>query len=180
MQTKRVKCPKCGVVLDVRNSQNEEIKQITCPSCKSSLRVKFSIHEESLEAQTYYAPSSKTSDSCKTQLVSNNSNTVNSASLLFNNQEYKLEDGLNIIGRKGSTSNVTIQIDTHDRYMSRMHCSIMISSLPDGTKKVVLSNYQNKNQTCVDNQRVEEGDAIRLVDGNIIIMGHTEICFKMS
>lgn len=180
MQTKRVKCPKCGVVLDVRNSQNEKIKQITCPSCKSTLRVKFSIQEEPLDANTFYAYSSKASNSCETQLVMNNSKKDLSASLLYNNMEYKLEEGLNIIGRKGSTSNATVQIDTVDRFMSRMHCSIMISTSPDGTKKVILSNYQNKNQTRVDNQRVEEGDAIRLIDGNIITMGHTELLFKMS
>ena len=59
MQTKRIKCPKCGVVLDVKNSQNEVVKQITCPSCKTALQVKFQPQQEKqdpVEAHTYYAP----------------------------------------------------------------------------------------------------------------------------
>ena len=42
METKRIKCPSCGVLLDVRNSQNEAVKMITCPQCKAQLRVMFS------------------------------------------------------------------------------------------------------------------------------------------
>ena len=42
METKRIKCPSCGVLLDVRNSQNEAIKIISCPQCKARLRVVFS------------------------------------------------------------------------------------------------------------------------------------------
>lgn len=39
METKRIKCPSCGVLLDVRNSQNEAVKMITCPQCKAQLKV---------------------------------------------------------------------------------------------------------------------------------------------
>ena len=42
METKRIKCPSCGVLLDVRNSQNEAVKMITCPQCKAQLKVMFS------------------------------------------------------------------------------------------------------------------------------------------
>ena len=42
MEIKRIKCPSCGVLLDVRNSQNEAVKVITCPQCKTQLRVMFS------------------------------------------------------------------------------------------------------------------------------------------
>ncbi len=41
MQVKRIKCPSCGVVLDVRNSKNESVKQISCPKCKVGLEVIF-------------------------------------------------------------------------------------------------------------------------------------------
>jgi hypothetical protein len=64
--------------------------------------------------------------------------------------------------------------------MSRQHCSIEVSTLPDGTKKAVLRNYQNKNQTTVDGQPIENDDTIRLTDGNCITMGHTTVTFKLS
>ena len=192
MQTKRIKCPKCGVVLDVKNSLNEEVKQITCPSCKSVLQVKFAPQQEPLEAKTYIAPpKNTTADNGATQLAGNSygatllvtdahkSNNAK-AKLLFGGVSYPLEEGQNIVGRKATTSNATVQIATDDRYMSRQHCSITVTALPDGTKKVVLSNYQNKNLTAVDGQEIGTGDAIRLTDGNAITMGHTKVTFKLS
>lgn len=36
METKRIKCPSCGVLLDVRNSQNEAVKMIIVLNVKLS------------------------------------------------------------------------------------------------------------------------------------------------
>ena len=191
MQTKRIKCPSCGVVLDVQNSKNELVKQITCPKCKAVLQVKFPPQQEPLEAKTYYAPPKKLvadngatqlagTSYGATQLVTDTPKISTSAKLLYDGISYPLEEGQNIIGRKGNTSKATIQIATDDRYMSRQHCSINVTTLPDETKKAVLSNYQNKNLTSIDGQPIETGDAIRLTDGNSITMGHTTITFKLS
>lgn len=49
MEELRIKCPSCGIVLEVRNSKNEAVKQITCPNCKKHLAVTF--HEEPKPAQ---------------------------------------------------------------------------------------------------------------------------------
>lgn len=43
----RIQCPSCGIILDVRNSKHEAIKQIVCPNCKKRLAVNF---EEELES----------------------------------------------------------------------------------------------------------------------------------
>lgn len=205
MQTKRIICPKCKAVLDVKNSQNETVKQITCPSCKTILQVKFQPQQEApqqepIEAPTYYAPSKRpTTDSGATQLAGSNGETVlggglsgatqlytptqktmATAKLTFGGKDYPLNEGQNIVGRQGTTSKATVQIETADRYMSRQHCSITVSTLPDGTKKAVLSNYQNKNLTTIDGQPIETGDSIRLTDGNSITMGHTTVTFKLS
>ena len=204
MQTKRIICPKCKAVLDVTNSKNETLKQITCPSCKTILQVKFPPQQEQpqqepIEAHTYYAPSKRSmADSGATQLAGAGGETVlggglsgatqlymptqkttSTAKLTFEGNDYPLEEGRNIVGRKGTTSKATVQIATEDRYMSRQHCSITVTTLPDGTKKAVLSNYQNKNLTTVDGQEIETGDEIRLTNGDRITMGHTTVVFKL-
>jgi len=190
MQTKRIICPNCRAILDVKNSKNEEVKHFSCPSCKTLLQVKFGPQQEPVEAPTYIAPSPSQSgldgatqlasaDYAATQLCSTPKSQATSK-LLFHGVVYELEEGQNIIGRKGTTSKATIQIATEDRYMSRQHCAIKVTTLPDGTKKAVLSNYQNKNLTSIDGQEVETGDEIRLTDGNSITMGHTTITFKLS
>jgi pSer/pThr/pTyr-binding forkhead associated (FHA) protein len=204
MQTKRIICPKCKAVLDVTNSKNETLKQITCPSCKTILQVKFQPQQEQpqqepIEAKTYYAPPKRSmADSGATQLAGAGGETVlggglsgatqlymptqkttSTAKLTFEGNDYPLEEGRNIVGRKGTTSKATVQIATEDRYMSRQHCSITVTTLPDGTKKAVLSNYQNKNLTTVDGQEIETGDEIRLTNGDRITMGHTTVVFKL-
>lgn len=198
MQTKRIKCPNCNAVLDVKNSKNEEVKQITCPKCKTPLKVKFEIQQQELQqkpqepvtAHTFLEmPQKKVDDgatqlgviaSGATQLVMPSSKSDAIAKLMYGGVCYPLEEGKNIVGRKGTTSKATVQIDTADRYMSRQHCSITVKTLPDGTKKAVLSNYQNKNLTSVDGQEIATGDEIRLTDGNAITMGHTTVTFKLS
>jgi hypothetical protein len=49
MEELRIKCPSCGIALEVRNSKNEAVKRITCPNCKKHLAVTF--HEEPKPAQ---------------------------------------------------------------------------------------------------------------------------------
>lgn len=192
MQIKRVKCPQCNAVLDVKNSKNEEVKQIACPSCQTLLQVRFAPQQEPIEAQTFLGTpqSSHPLNNGETQLAVGISGatrlhiseqqTHSHTELLYGGVNYPLVEGQNIVGRKGTTSKATVQIETADRYMSRQHCSITVTTLHDGTKKAVLSNYQNKNLTTIDGQPIETGDSIRLTDGNSITMGHTTVTFKHS
>ena len=192
MQIKRVKCPQCNVVLDVKNSKNEDVKQISCPSCKTLLQVRFAPQQEPIEAHTFFETPqhSSLSDSGETQLAAGvlgatelfklGTHTHSHAEIIFGAISYPLIEGQNIIGRKGNTSKATVQIDSADRYMSRQHIAIDVTKLPDGTLKAVLCNYHNKNLTSVDGQPISGGDIIRLVDGNNITMGHTTVTFKLS
>lgn len=41
METLRIKCPSCGIILEVKNSKNEAVKRIVCPHCKKQLAVTF-------------------------------------------------------------------------------------------------------------------------------------------
>lgn len=190
MQTKRIICPNCRAVLEVKNSKNEEVKRIICPSCKTPLKVIFDLQQEPIEAPTYIAPSPLQpgldgatqlagADYAATQLCTTPKSQT-TAKLLFHGVVYELEEGQNIIGRKGTSSKATVQIDTDDRYMSRQHCCITVKTLPDGVKKAVLSNYQNKNQTTIDGQEIATDDEIRLTDGDSITMGRTTVTFKLS
>lgn len=188
MMKKSVVCPNCGAILEVVNSKNETIKQIFCPNCKIDLQVKFgSPPKKTLDAHTYYAPKSPNMGETQlssgkvgaTKLASPPSKRV-SAKLVFNGVEYPLQMGRNVVGRKATTSQASIQIDTADRYMSRQHVLINLTKLSDGTIKATLCNYQNKNDTTIDGQPIETGDEIRLVDGNTITMGDTSVIFKTS
>lgn len=191
MQIKRIQCPNCKVILDVKNSKDEEVKQIKCKNCGTPLKVTFRPQQEPVEAHTYIAEPKKPSvDSGATQLSAGSFGATQlaaathkletQAKLMFGLVSYPLKEGQNIVGRMGSTSKATVQIETTDRYMSRQHCCITVTKLPDGTIKAVLSNYQNKNLTTVDGEPIETGDQIRLTNFNKITMGMTTVTFKLS
>lgn len=192
MMKKSVVCPNCGVILEVVNSKNEAVKQIFCPNCKIDLQVRFdSPPKQPLDAHTYYAPKSQKDrdNNGETQLSRSKAGATIlapapskniSAKLVFKGVDYPLQMGRNVIGRKATTSQASIQIATTDRYMSRQHAVIHVSTLPDGTLKATFQNYQNKNDTTIDGQPIETGDEIRLVDGNSITMGYTSIIFKAT
>ena len=198
MQVKRIKCPKCGVLLDVTNSQNEEEKRITCPQCKVGLKVRFpkpAPKQEILTAHTVYNPQGREpvpqnegatqiggmapgpSDNGSTQIGSPKS-FVRQAVLEFEGVSYDLELGQNTVGRKAKSSQASLQIPTADRYMSRQHALVTVTRLRDGGLKATLRNDQNKNDTLVNGQAIENGDEIRLLNGNRITMGHTTLIFK--
>lgn len=190
MQTKRVQCPSCGQVLQVRNTRNETIKEFTCPKCNVLLQVKSPPQQEPLEAKTYLGPRKAFSDIGATRLGGGNVASTrlvvpnvkpNAKPILeYNGQQYKLGEGQNIIGRKCTTSKATILIPTDDPYLSRQHCKITVSLLPNGMKKVGLSNFRNKNRTYVNDQLIVEGDIVCLSDGYKIKMGETIVTFKLS
>lgn len=182
MQTKRIKCPNCGVVLDVKNSKDEAVKLITCPQCGVTLRVKFPAVQQPkqpLDAETFIATKKPQQQSSDTVLAKKKTQSGKKPVLSFLGRQYSLFIGENIVGRQASTSNASLQIATNDHYMSRHHAKITITRLSDGTIKAVIRNYQNKNATMVDGMRLNDDDAVVLQPGSQIVMGGTTVTFNI-
>ena len=180
MEIKRIQCPNCGIVLDVRNSKMEDEKLITCPQCKAVLKVRFR-HEAPLEAKTVLAGGY---NSGETQLGGMNSATqlasaanTKSCYLSVDGRSYPLAVGLNTVGRKAPSSQASLQIETDDLYMSRRHAKIEVKEVSD-IRQSIISNDQNKNATYVDGQELQSGDAVILRNGSEIIMGKTHVIYK--
>ena len=180
MEIKRIQCPNCGVVLDVRNSKMEDEKLITCPQCKAVLKVRFR-HEAPLEAKTVLAGGLNSGETQlggmngATQLVS--ASNAKDCYLCVAGQNYPLANGLNTVGRKAPSSQASLQIEIDDRYMSRRHAKIEVREVA-GIRQTIISNDQNKNATYVDGQELQSGDAVILRDRSEIIMGKTHVIFK--
>lgn len=203
METKRIKCPNCGVLLDVRNSQNEAVKLITCPQCKAQLKVNFPPKQQyassPLGGETQYvkpnagATQYENHDDGATRYVGqpssgNDDDTILAGKptlatpgfLSYGSQRYPLEFGSNVIGRKASTSQATVQIATDDRYMSRQHLNINVIKISAEKVRVVASNYHNKNATYINGQLLGEGDQLILTDGSTIKMGNTLVTYHQK
>lgn len=46
MESLKIKCPVCGIFLEVTNSKNEAVKRIVCPNCKKTLAITFRDEKE--------------------------------------------------------------------------------------------------------------------------------------
>lgn len=158
MEVKRVKCPKCGVILEVKNSKNEVVKNFTCPGCNASLSVSFQRQEL---------------DDNATRLQCNKLNSAFLPTLISNGQYFQLNIGRNIIGRKADSSVADIQIKTDDRLISRHHALITVEQAPSGGYLAKLTNYKNKNLTRVNGLDLVDDDEVILEEGATLLMGAT-------
>lgn len=175
MQTKNIKCPKCGVVLEVRNSKNEAVKIIKCPQCRVSLKVKFQQEtEETLDAVTHIAGRNNTYNTvlgCGTPRGAR-------AYIVCGQKEYELREGSQIVGRKAIPSTADIQLDVDDRYISRHNAVVTVKNTED-RMTVTIKNYKNLNPIYVGKVELNEGDEVMLSDGTEFLMGTTKMTLKI-
>lgn len=93
----------------------------------------------------------------------------------FGGRTYPLQNGVNTIGRKASTSKASVQVDTDDHRMSRHHAQLQLDSLGNGIVKLKISNWQNKNGTWVNDTLLADGEVIIVKPGDRIRMGETVV-----
>ena len=177
VQDLQVKCPHCQAVLSVKNSRNETFKEFECPSCHSSLRVKFPAAPPSQEeGRTIIGGKRQQLDPDRTCI--NRSDKGARYFLDCNGRAYELKEGLNTIGRKASMSHATIQIATDSMRMSRNHSRIELKRLSDGSMKIYISNWQNRNPTYVNGIELKPGDIMNLQEGYELKMGDNILRIK--
>lgn len=127
----------------------------------------------------YVRHSSSPSQSDET-ILAGKKEEVTPGYLLYGGQKYPLGFGNNVIGRKATTSQATVQIVTDDRYMSRQHLAIQVIKASTDKVRVVVSNYHNKNASYVNGQLLNEGDQLVLTEGSIIKMGNTTVVYHQK
>ncbi|MDR0393841.1 MAG: FHA domain-containing protein [Tannerella sp.] len=93
-------------------------------------------------------------------------------------QEFQLNEGISIVGRKAKTFTANICIQTEDKTMSRSHIRIEIKKNPKGGYFHYLSDNNSKNNTLYNGKRIKDGDVVVLKDGDEIVMGRTIIRFN--
>ena len=176
MEKKNVKCPACGVVLEVKNTQGEEVKNIKCLQCGKSLRVWFQKQkdEEPLDAPTYIAGKNNS----ETQIASGKT-TDGKAFILCEGKCYELHEGCNIVGRKASTSKADVQLEVADHYMSRQNVEMRVYKT-GGTVTVTIACYKNLNPVFLGKEELKKGNELVLSDGDEFTMGKTQMTIKIE
>ena len=175
MNTVRIKCPKCSVLLEVRNSKNEAVKSIKCPKCGSFLQIRFRVEQK--EEKPIPVEANNDDTSVETMLPTD----VNSkAMLVCDDLQYVLNVGMNVVGRQSSKSTANIQIQCGDIYMSRSHAKINVVKTISGKLKCIISNGNNKNPILINGLLLGKTDEVILSDDDKIKMGNTIVKFVLE
>lgn len=156
----KIKCPECGAVLTVQYAKGIEQKSVRCPVCKIVHPYKDYKPYQTREVED------KTEYEQKAVLPGSLTDTTNGKC-------YQLNVGVNTIGRKAASSNASLQIDTSDRYMSRVHIEIRF----DGSFHF-LRVLTDKNQTLVNGQSLLKDEEIILQGGEVLTLAYTDLRFE--
>lgn len=154
MEELRIKCPSCGIILDVRNSKEEAVKRIVCPNCQKHLAVTF--HESPAPVRPSIA------------------------ALYFGDAVYQLKEGLQTIGRKDPLSEADIQVATGDASLLLVHAQLKVVARDDGNYKYIVMPCGHEASVLVNSLPLEEGDEVMLNIGDELCLGDTVLLLKPS
>lgn len=177
----QIKCPECGAFLTIEDSPNNAGKKVKCPVCKT-----VNVYEKFRRpGSADHAEKGKEEDST-TSVVQNRVSAV----LVLVDQDtgirYKLREGRNTVGRMThqSASKADVAITKgegcEDMGFSREHMIIEVKAMKDGFLHAFISNYKNKNRTCVNGEELAEGDVLGLNNGDIIKSSATVLRFEVQ
>lgn len=98
--------------------------------------------------------------------------------LITNGKVYPLRMGRNTVGRRSESSTATLQIETEDRYMSRVNAIVEVSRTAYGDWHIIIGSCNENNLVKIDGHSLLIGDRVVLQAGNIIRLGHSDIAFS--
>lgn len=146
---------------------NIEKKRVTCSSCGKS------------EAFTdYELVSDVLNNSSDTVLPGGNRGTVylvDDAS----GERYRLNIGVNCVGRNAKTSSADVRIFTDDFSISRMHSYFTVSESSNGALRCSISNAKNKFPTLVNGVELEDGDVLPVAPGDVITLASSKFYIEI-
>jgi pSer/pThr/pTyr-binding forkhead associated (FHA) protein len=149
------------------------IKTFNCPQCRKPIPVSLVLDRDDMgnkDSETVLlSPLQKDSGMGKLHIVEN----IYTPSQIIN-----LHEGVNIIGRKTSSSTLTTHIETIDKLMSRQHIIIEVKKDNKGQYKHYLSDNKSKNNTLYNNNYLEKEEVVVLKNKDEIQIGHTKLVFE--
>lgn len=97
--------------------------------------------------------------------------------LVFGGACYPLAEGRNTVGRRGQTSQASIQLPTTDMCMSRVNAMLDVVKLADGSYHVSVSSVNEHNLVKINGHAVPVNNRIMLLDGMVLTLGQSAVTF---
>ena len=163
-------CPSCKAVLEFDRAV---ISMVKCPKCHYAGKVEIF---KKLEPGTFI-PGNKTGQFSK---PGNLEFLESDVEWLQTEKTVDLQIGINTLGRKSPNSTGNFQLPVEDLFMSKEHAVIDVVMKTDGVFEHRLWDKGSRNGTFHNEERLENGDVIKLIKGDIIKLGHTVLKFSVE
>ena len=184
----QIQCPDDGAVLAITNQPGLENKRVTCPVCKKSrpFTQYKKINSKGSKDDTALPESNgeKTTPGyggCDQHNFTMENRSLGRLAVISTGEHYPLRSGRQVIGRKASSSQADIQIDTGDgRHMSRSHMVIEVSYVKGKGFVHCAKLFKDQcNDTFVNSVKLEAGDSIVLHHGDVLRLPDAELKFEI-
>jgi FOG: FHA domain len=168
-----IRCPHCHVGLKVDESKLPvNINSFPCPKCKKEIPVSLVVKPKTGESD------SETILLASHPFVSRIGGLRVVENRLTSAQSISLQEGINIVGRKSDSSDISCPIATEDKQMSRAHIMIEVKKDIKGFYQHYLSDNKSKNRTLYNNNYLEQDEVIVLKNKDEIQIGQTLLIFE--
>ena len=165
-----VKCPHCRTGLKVDETKIPEgITSFKCPQCKHDIPVSY---------LTQRAADGGSETVLLRPVEKRQGRITVLAAFDTPEQVFPLSEGTHIVGRKSSTTEAAIAIETSDRTMSRNHARIEVKKDRRGNLIHTLSDCQSKNHTLYNGVPLGAGETVVLKDNDELRLGRTTLRFN--
>jgi len=162
-------CPSCKAVLEFDRAL---IRVVKCPKCNYRGNVENFKEKEPATEVPDDSSAGKLYKPGKLELLESD------AEWLQEGKTVDLKPGVNTLGRMSSNSTANTQLPVADPFISRNHASVEVVMKTGGVFEHHLSDMENsKNGAFHNGERLEKGDVIKLIPGDIIKLGHTSFKF---
>lgn len=94
-------------------------------------------------------------------------------------QRFTINQQYTVIGRKNNSGQMNqpdVEVNTQDKYMSKKHC--LVRRQDNG--QYSIEDYKSANGTKLNGKKLESGEAIYLMSGDVITIGHTDFTVSLE
>ncbi len=168
---KKIRCPKCDefISFDETNYTEGQTLVFVCDNCNKQFSIR--IVKKSKKDNTPEETTEQPNDYGYVTVLANEFGAK---------QDFKLELGDNVFGRRNKGTVINHPIETRDRSIDRIHCIINVSINKKGEIIHTLRDAPSITGTFLMNEILGDRDKIQITDGAIITIGAATIIFHKT
>ena len=164
---KKIRCPKCDefITFDETNYPEGQTLVFVCDNCAKQFTIRI------LKKSQKGNPELEKSQSIDLGYVTVLQNEFGAK------QEFQLQLGDNVFGRRNKGTVINQPIETRDRSIDRIHCIIHVAIGKNNQIIYTLRDAPSLTGTFLMNEILGDKDKIRIEDGAIITIGAATMIF---